>query len=378
MSADDRARRPLDGIRIVSLAEQYPGPFATLVLSDLGADVVQVERPTGGDPARAFPSFHAALNRGKRSVALDLKHAPAREALRQLVARADAVLEGFRPGVLARLGLGPDALREVNPELVFVSISGFGQTGPYRDRPAHDLSYQAMTGHLADHDGVDGHDAPGLSLADLVSGLFGAIATLTGVVAVRSGHPASTFDVSMFDSMISLLTTQLGPSLNETPPDPVLGGDPGYGLFATADGRWISLSIAFEDKFWDALCRAVDLPQHLGIPAAERSARRNELRGDLATVFARDNLRSWEARLTGTEVPHGAVAHVDELERDPHVRARELVQEVGDRRFVRQPVVVDGQAHGPTSGTSAIGEDTARVLRAAGVDEALVVELTSN
>ena len=138
----------LDGIRIVCLAEQYPGPYATLLLADLGADVILVERPGSGDPARQFPGFHAALSRNKRSVVIDLKAEDGRRQLRDLVASADVLMEGFRPGTMERLGFGYAAVELLNPKLVYVSISGFGQSGPYRDRPAHDLSYQAIAGFL--------------------------------------------------------------------------------------------------------------------------------------------------------------------------------------------------------------------------------------
>lgn len=354
--------RPLAGTRIVSLAEQYPGPYATLILSDLGAEVIQVERPAGGDPARRYPDFYAALNRGKRSVALDLKQQDAREALLQLVAGADALLEGFRPGVMDRLGLGTEVLRKVNPDLVVVSVSGFGQDGPHRLRPAHDLSYQAMTGHLADVGSPAEIDGPGLSLADLVSGLFSAIAVLTGLAARRAGRPASTFDVSMFDTLVSLLSSKLGPIINGAPPESDFGRDPGYGLFATADERLISLSISYEDKFWDALCSAVGLSEHAGIGAVERVKRREELRGDLAAVFATATLEEWETRLTGTEVPFGGVARLTDLAADAHVRARDLIQEVDGRRYVRQPLVVDGRPLGPRSGSPSLGEHTDAVI----------------
>ena len=354
--------RPLTGIRIVSLAEQYPGPYATLVLSDLGAEVIQVERPTGGDPARRYPGFYAALNRGKRSVALDLKQPEGVQALLRLATNADALLEGFLPGVMDRLGLGTEALRKVNPDLVVVSVSGFGQDGPHRLRPAHDLSFQAMTGHLADVESPAEIDGPELSLADVVSGLFAAIAVLTGITARRAGRPASTFDVSMFDTLVSLLSSKLGPIINGAPPESDFGRDPGYGLFTTADERLISLSISFEDKFWDALCTAVGLPEHIGIGAVERVKRREELRGDLAAVFATASLPEWETRLTGTEVPFGGVARLTDLADDVHVRARDLVQEVDGRRYVRQPIVVDGQRLGPRSGSPALGEHTDEVL----------------
>ncbi|HEY1973596.1 MAG TPA: CaiB/BaiF CoA-transferase family protein, partial [Pseudonocardia sp.] len=202
--------RPLAGYRVLSLAEQYPGPFATLLLSDLGADVVQLERPDGGDPARRYPAFHAALNRGKRSIALDLKQAEGLATARALIAHVDVLLEGFRPGVMHRLGLGPATLTATNPGLVYVSGSGFGQSGPYRDRPAHDLSYQAMTGLL---DPVTAPDQlPILSLADLAAGLFAAIAALTGLAGrAGNGGRGGVYDVSMFDTLVSLMTTHLAP-----------------------------------------------------------------------------------------------------------------------------------------------------------------------
>ena len=139
---------PLDGIRVVSLAEQYPGPYVTALLADLGADVIQVERPGGGDPTREFPGFHEALARGKRSAVLDLSDPRGRAAFLTLAAGADVLLEGYRPGAMSRLGLGHEVLREANSALVHVCVSGFGQDGPYRDRPGHDLSYQALAGTL--------------------------------------------------------------------------------------------------------------------------------------------------------------------------------------------------------------------------------------
>jgi crotonobetainyl-CoA:carnitine CoA-transferase CaiB-like acyl-CoA transferase len=178
-------RPPLTGVRILCLAEQYPGPYATLLLADLGAEVIIVERPGGGDPARLFPSFHGALNRNKRSLALDLKDEVDRARLFRLVETADVFMEGFRPGTISRLGFGPETLRAAHPRLVYVSISGFGQDGPYRDRPAHDLSYQAAAGLLSQMTGTTASTPPSdIAIGDLSSGLFAAL----GIVTVRS-HP---------------------------------------------------------------------------------------------------------------------------------------------------------------------------------------------
>ena len=174
---------PLAGVRVISLAQQYPGPFATMVLADLGADVVLVERPGTGDPARAFPGFFHALARGKRSVALDLKCDAGRAAMRQLIAGAGVLLEGFRPGTMTRLGLGPEVLLHDQPGLVYVSISGFGQTGPHRARPGHDLTYQAEAGMLYEHlPPSPPPRAPALALGDLSAGMFAVQAVLLGLV----------------------------------------------------------------------------------------------------------------------------------------------------------------------------------------------------
>lgn len=360
----DPAPRPLAGYRVLSLAEQYPGPFATLLLSDLGADVVQVERPAGGDPARRYPAFHAALNRGKRSAALDLKDPGGVDAVRTLAARADVLLEGFRPGVMGRLGLDADHLTAENPGLVYVSVSGFGQTGPYRDRPAHDLSYQAMTGLL----GPDVTDAlPVLSLADLTSGLFAAIAALTGLAGrAGNGGRGGRYDVSMFDSLVSLMTTHLVPAANGAAPE-TLGDDPGYGCYPTADGRWLALSIAFEDHFWRALCGVLDLPGYADVDGVRRVERRVELRAAVASALGARALADWEPELTAAGVPFGAVRAPRELLDDPHLGARGMLTRVNDEIHLRQPLVIDGRAPGPRSGCPGLGEHTEAVLVEAGL-----------
>jgi crotonobetainyl-CoA:carnitine CoA-transferase CaiB-like acyl-CoA transferase len=359
--------RPLRGYRVVSLAEQYPGPFATLILGDLGADVVQIERPQGGDPSRAFPGHYAALNRGKRSVALDLKTAEGAGACRTLLGRADVLLEGFRPGVLDRLGLAPAELIAANPGLVVVSVSGFGQDGPYRDRPAHDLSFQAMVGLLD----AGAPSVPAVALADVASGLFAAIAALTGLAGRAAHGRGGHYDVAMFDALVSFVVTRLVPVANDMPPDS-LGQDPGYGLFATGDGRWVSLSIAFEDHFWRALCSALDLTALAEVGGPERAARRDEIRAVLAARIVAEPLAHWERILPAAGIAYGAVQDLTGLLQDPQFRARGLLHTVADRRFVRQPLTVDGSGPGPGTAVPALGEHTEEVLREAGLTEEAV------
>jgi crotonobetainyl-CoA:carnitine CoA-transferase CaiB-like acyl-CoA transferase len=370
---------PLAGIRVVSLAEQFPGPFATLLLGDLGADVVQVERPTGGDPSRAFPGLYEALNRGKRSVALDLKDADGAAAFGQLIAQADVLLEGFRPGVLARLGFGPDELLPRHPRLVYVSVSGFGQDSPLRNHPAHDLTYQAMAG-LLDSGQSEPPQTPVLSLADLSAGMFAAFAALSGVLAAKNTGRGGHYDVAMFDTLLTFAATRLVPRANGQPAD-TLGLDPGYGLFATADGTWISLSIAFEDHFWKALCVALNLPDLADVSADTRVDGRERLRSVIAARILERPVAHWDEVLLGSGVPYGRVNTLEDLLDDPNVAARHMIQSIptrdGQRSFVRQPLIVDGVPHGPTRGTPRLGEHTAEVLTQAGVPPDLVDRVAS-
>ncbi|MGE5289979.1 MAG: CaiB/BaiF CoA transferase family protein [Micromonosporaceae bacterium] len=374
---------PLAGVRVLSLAEQYPGPYATAILADLGADVVQVERPGTGDPTRAHPGFHEALSRGKRSVVLDLKHPQGRDAFLALVARADAVLEGFRPGTMARLGLGPDTLREVNDHLVQVSVSGFGQDGPYRDRPGHDLSYQALAGTL--YGQLGGPELPvptTLELGDLAAGLLAVQAVLLGLVRRGRDGCGSYIDVSMFDGLVSLLSAHLGPVVNDAGP-PGFPHEPGYAVFRTQDGKLLALSVAHENHFWRALCAVVGLPGEEHLPAASRLADAGRLTGLIAGRLATRPRAEWTRLLAGADVPYGEVRELADIPADPHVSARSLLVTVaGDdgraRRFVRQPLVVDGQAWGPRAGPPALGQHTAAVLREAGFSAGAISALAAN
>jgi crotonobetainyl-CoA:carnitine CoA-transferase CaiB-like acyl-CoA transferase len=322
------SKPPLDGVRIVSLAEQYPGPYATLLLADLGADVVMVERPGSGDPARQFPAFFAALNRNKRSVALDLKTAGGREALYSLVRNCDVVLDGFRPGKLAAAGAGYEQLSSLNPRLVYVSISGYGLSGPYRDRTGHDLSYQGLAGLLSDQAaaGVPA-PVPSLPLADVLSALFTAIAVLAALNGRHASGVGTHVDASMSDALISVMTIYLSPLMNGSPVGTLIR-EPAYGSFACADGRLLTLSIAHEDWFWSALCEVLGLQQFACLTGPERVARSGELRGALARQLATRPRDEWAALFDEKAVPWGPVNGLDDVLRDPHFLARGLFESI--------------------------------------------------
>jgi len=317
--------RLLDGVRVLSLAEQYPGPYATLVLADLGADVILVERPAGGDPARGFGPFFEAVNRGKRSIALDLKRPEGRETLLRLARDADVVMEGFRPGTLDRLGVGYDDVRAVNDRVVYVSISGFGQDGPYRDRPAHDASYQATAGMLWER-GAAGEAGPSPSLQ--VGDLSGAMFALSGTLAAlfereRSGRGAYV-DVSITDGLVSWMATALVPVVNELGP-PGFPQEPGYALYRTADEKLISLGIAHEDWFWRPFCAVTGMEDVAELSSPERLARYDELARRIETAMATRTRDEWASVFDAAGVPFGPVHALEEVARDPHVQALSLI-----------------------------------------------------
>ncbi len=358
---------PLHGLRVVSLAEQYPGPYATLLMADLGAEVILVERPGQGDPARAFPGFHAALNRNKRAVAIDLKGEEGRGALRALLADADVMLEGFRPGTMARLGFGYEDVARFNPRLVYVSISGFGQDGPYRDRPAHDLSYQAIAGLLFGQARSGQLTPPGdLAIGDLASAMFAALGTLAALHQRSRTGRGQYVDVSMTDGLVSWMSVFLAPQMNGQPLADI-AAEPAYGAFRCGDGKLLTLSIAHEDWFWSALCALLDMPDAAPLRRPERVAQFDALRERIARALAQGPRDAWAARLDEAAIPWGPVNDLHEVVEDPHFVARGLFRDVPEpdgrvHRYVAQPLKFGDSHPGPVRGTPALGEGNDELL----------------
>jgi crotonobetainyl-CoA:carnitine CoA-transferase CaiB-like acyl-CoA transferase len=349
------------------MAEQYPGPYATLLMADLGADVILVERPGGGDPARQFPAFHAALNRNKRSVALDLKADGDKQRFRDLVASADVLLEGFRPGTMQRLGFGFEAMAAINPRLVYASISGFGQTGPYRDRPAHDLSYQAIAGFLHAQAATRSTQLPSdIAVGDLSSGMFAVVGVLAALLARTRTGKGAYIDVSMTDGLLSWMSVMLGPVMNgEKLAD--ISAEPAYGLFECQDGKLLSLSIAHEDWFWRPLCGLIGMEDVADLKRPQRTQRKSELAARIGKAIAAAPRAQWAERLDAAGIPWGPVNSIDEVAADPHFNERGLFHELADsngrrHRYVAQPLIFDNRHPGPTRGVPAVGEHTDEVL----------------
>ncbi|WP_417522735.1 CaiB/BaiF CoA transferase family protein [Marinovum sp.] len=354
-------RKPgaLEGLKIVSMAEQYPGPFCTLTLSDMGADVIQVERP-GGDPSRFLPSFYEGLNRNKRSVALDARDPAQKAELLRLIERADVFLEGFRPGKLAKLGLGYDDLNAVNPRLIYVSISGFGQNGPYRMRPAHDLTFQGIGGALGERiSGAVGGLPPAVLLGDSVSALYALTGVLSALLARERTGQGTHVDIAMSDAVLALQTPFIAADAVEDASLPQR--DPGYALYETSDGRWLTTSVAHEDAFWDQLCRDVGLAEGVGLTRPERVARRDELVAKIAARIRDKPFAHWEALFEASGQMWGPALRREELAEDPQFRTRGLFDEVMRQDgtvqpVLRQPVKFSAYDNAPLRRAPGVGE----------------------
>lgn len=370
----------LTGLRVLDLTRLLPGPFCSLLLADLGADVIKIEAPEGGDYLRqtAPPQWFAGLNRGKRSLALDLSRPAGRDVLLRLAATADAVLEGFRPGVLERWGLDWGTLHAANRRLVLVSISGYGQTGPLADRAGHDLNYLARTGLLDLLRVPDEAPHPqAVQYGDLVAGgIMPALATLAALLSARETGEGCHVDACMFDGLLFLEYLQVADQLTRGRPprqgEQVLAGDLAcYQAYATAEGEYIALA-ALEPQFFKRFCLAVGrpdlIPLHLDLEQQPR------LRAELTALFASRRRAEWE-QLTA-DCCLEPVLHLGEALEQPHVRSRGLLR----GRTLSAPFALrwDGDWQRPPAGqpqAPALGEHSRDLLAAVGYTDGEVAAM---
>jgi len=389
MTETDR-EGPLAGLRVLDLTRLLPGPVCTLYLADLGADVVKIEDTGAGDYARTLgnrpgtvSAFFSAVNRNKRSAALDLKRPEGRAAFLVLAKRADAIVESFRPGVVAGLGVDYATIAAQNPRIVYASISGYGQDGPRARAAGHDINYLGYAGVL---DQTGARDGPptlcNLQIADLLGGAAAAaIALLAALVgAQRTGH-GRYVDVAMADASLAHNIFALH-ALNQwgrTLPrgrDLLTGGVPCYGIYGTQDGRWLAIG-ALEDKFWRALCSLLDRPDL--IPHAFAfDDEGTRVRRELESVFGAAPLAYWEERFGGVDACVTPILTLDEALEDRQFAAREMVvrQPDGSRQYA-PPFKVSGHDFAIVREAPAQGEHTIDVLREAGYDEAAIATLAS-
>ncbi|MBI5720867.1 MAG: CoA transferase [Burkholderiales bacterium] len=372
----------LSGVRILDLTELLPGPFATQMLADMGAEVIKIERPGVGDNARnLLPGTFRMVNRGKRSVTLDLKSPDGRAALLRLAKGADALLEGYRPGVMKRLGLDYDTLAAAAPRLIYVSISGFGQTGPLRDVPGHDLNYNAVAGVLALCGSPDGppEQAVGVPVADLSGSLYAVTSLLAALMLRQKTGRGQFLDVSITDAVFTMVGPRLG-SVQDTPgfaKRHVLRRT-GYGVYATRDDRFVALG-AIEDHFWARLVEVLAI-EELADPRFARSAARWQA-ADRLDPLIRSRMRErthdeWIELLTRHDVPVTTVTTLDRVFDDPQLAARGMFLKGEGMRYVNYPVPMQGVDAARHGEAPALGADSAQVLAAAGCTPQQVAALT--
>lgn len=388
--------KPLAGIRILDFSRVLAGPFATQILAELGAEVTKIERPRTGDESRAFEpqvqggesAYFLALNRAKRSITLNLKSPKGQEIARSLAAQADVLVENFLPGEMARYGLDFPALKALNPRLIYVSNTGFGQSGPYRDRNGYDTVFQALSGVMALTGYPDGPPAKvGLPFADLTSGLWIAIAILTALVGRMTTGTGTHVDLAMMDVQTSLLTIAAA-RLFALDEDPARYGTEHPGrvpsaAFQCRDGTW--LHISGSDQHWKAICAVLGLDALGSDPDLDENARRVERRAEIMeamreAVAGRERAPLAEA-LRARGVPAGEVHTVREILCDPHIQARGMVGSfdhptAGSFPALRNPLRFDGFENAAIGTPPLLGADTAAILeRELGFDAEAVATL---
>ena len=388
--SDSGARAPgaLAGVRVVDLTRLLPGPYCTLLLADMGADVVKVEDPDGADFVRWVPpmvgasrqlgAVHVALNRGKRSLALNLKAPEGRDALLALLDKADVLVEGFRPGVLDRLGLGLPVLQARNPGLIVAAITGYGQDGPYRDRAGHDLDYLALSGLLSQVGRASDRPGPlGFQVGDVGGGSMVAALRITAALFERQRTGRGTFlDVSMTEGASAFLVMTLGTSVAggaapKRGAEQLSGGLVSYDVYETSDGRYMALG-ALEPKFWAAFCRAVGRPDWVARQFDGYGDPGSKIAAEVRDLFKSRPRAEWEAVFSAADACCEPVLEVDEVLAHPANRARApfftaIHPTEGSFQAVRTPVLEPERAEG-SPGPPLLGEHTTEVLAEAGLD----------
>ena len=373
----------LEGITVLDFTRLLPGPFCTQLLCNLGAEVIKIEDPKLGDYMRSVPPIvhdvsypFLMVNRGKRSLSVDLKTPEGQEIVHKLARGSDVVVEQFSPGVMARLRVAYDDLAMMNPRLVYCSFSGYGQTGPYKDLPGHDINFQALAGILGVTTGREDKAPaiPGVPIADLASGFNAALAILAALrVRDRTGR-GEFIDVSIYDTAVALMVLGLARFL-ATGEEPVAGETlltgsfPFYSLYETKDGRWLSVATV-EPKFWSRMCELIAAPD-LAEKQFKDGAERFQVAQALADKFRGRTLAEWEAMLAKENLPITGVKRVSEVVRDPHVKARGLLPVVDVSGLWKLQVIAHPAKHAtletrnPTR-VPAKGQDTEEILRSLG------------
>jgi len=376
----------LSGVRVLDFTRVLAGPFCTMLLADMGADVIKVEDPVRGDETRQwgppwlehhgerFSAYYLSVNRNKRSITLDLKSTAGQQIARQLASKCDVVVENFKPGGMASFGLSYDDLKAINPRLVYASISGFGQTGVYSDRPGYDFVVQAMSGLMSITGDIDGtpHKV-GVAISDVIAGLFAHSAILAALFHAERTGEGQQLDIALLDSQIAALVNVVSNAL-------VSGQTPGrygnahpsivpYQPFRAADGE-LALGVGNDGQFRQ-LCALIEHPEWAVDPRfasnPARVAHRDELVRLLNAIFAAETTRYWVDKLVAAGIPAGIINSVNEMLADPHVQSRNLLHVIDGIPMIGHPVGFSATPTEIRMPPPAHGQHTDEILREFGL-----------
>jgi itaconate CoA-transferase len=379
--------RALDGVKILAFEQVLSGPFATCLLADMGADVIKIERPGAGDVIRGWDSVvrglssgYVWLNRNKRSLTADVKKENGRKILEDLARRSDIFFENYAPGVAARLGLGYEKLSAVSPRLIYCSLSGYGQDGPYRDVKAYDLLIQGEGGIIATTGYPDKPARAGIAIADIAAGMYAAIGILLALYQREKTGEGQFIDVSMLDCIVSWLgyfphhywhageePERVGMRHHYVTP---------YGPYLAGDGQYVNLAVASPSD-WEIFCRKViEKPELLEDPrfatVENRRKNRGVLEETIENIFLEKDHTYWLAQLRKADLPHGIVRGIGQVLAHPQVAARKLIREV-ESPVGNVPVIGNAlklsRSEARFDRIPALGEDNEAILREIGYDE---------
>ena len=371
---------PLQGIRVLDLSWVLAGPFATMVLNDLGAEVIKVEQPGRGDMARGngppidgFSSYFLSLNRGKKSITLNLAHKEGRDILLKLARRADVVVENFVPGTMKRLGVDYEVLRQHNPRLIYAACSGFGQTGPYAQKPAFDVIVQAMGGIMSITGEPDGPPVrPGVSMGDIAAGLFLCIGILAALQERSRSGQGQMVDIGMLDCQVAIMENAFARyfATGEIP-GPLGTRHPVFTPFQVFPTKDSYVAVAISGEQWPLFCATIERLEVMDDPRFAdgylRTQHYNDLQPILSRAFETKTTQEWLTEFEAVSIPCGPVNTIDKVAEDPQIAARQMIVELshhgaGPLRVTNTPIKLSRTPGLVDRPSPELGEHTDEVL----------------
>ena len=391
--------KALEGVRVLDLTRALAGPFCTLMLGDYGADVIKIELPGSGDDTRHWgppfigeeSAYFLSINRNKRSLTLNFKEEQAREIFLKLVEQSDVVVENFTPGVMARFGLEYEAVKQVNPQIIYCSISGFGQDGPYRSRPAYDQIMQGISGLMSITGSPEGEpEKIGVAVTDIGSGMWAAFAVMSALYHRSQGGEGQYIDVSMLDAQVAWLTYQAGYYFAyDRPPQRLGKAHPTlvpYQAFMGQDGKYLNVAVGSE-RLWERFCQAVNRPDLKDMPEFASNGVRVENRATLVPLLQKHFLTrpadDWVADLQALNVPAGPINDLADVFADPQVLHREMLLDMphptlGSVKQTGLPIKFGQTPGGLDLPPPLLGEHNGQILQDLGYSEAEIADMAAN